>query len=668
MRLTRAVALSAIACWVGIASAPALAQGFGSLVVTITSPRSGSTVSGSTTVAASVTVIGSGTVAGVQFKLDGANLGGEDTSAPYEVSWDTTATGNGSHTLTAAARDDRGLRWTSDPVTVTVSNNPPTITSFTPAAGPVGTSVTISGTNFTGATAVRFNGVTASFTVNSATSIQAIVPAGATSGPISVTTPGGTATSASAFTVTASAPTITSFTPASGPVGTSVTISGTNFTGATAVRFNGVTASFTVNSATSIQATVPAGATSGPISVTTPGGTATSASAFTVTASAPTITSFTPASGPVGTSVTISGTNFTGATAVRFNGVTASFTVNSATSIQATVPAGATSGPISVTTPGGTATSASAFTVTAEDTTPPTVSIDFPRDGSTVSGTMNISATASDNVGVRGVEFRIDATSAVEDTVAPYAVSWNTTIASNGSHTLTAIARDAAGNRTTSAPVTVTVANDNSPLECTVPLDTFPGSTLFNNTVRAQMWIIDNTWWGVFSDNSTGIYFYKLQGSTFIKGDFIDPSFAAGKPDTLWNGSELFVLVEQSSSLAKLYKYSYLPATGSFVLVTGFPVDLPLSGSVIPAVANAVALAQDSTGKLWATYGHQRAGDLVHVGRSSHLGHDRLHSRPGHLQFDDRSSGHHAFRRRQDWRGVGQSKPAGICLPVPPRR
>jgi hypothetical protein len=79
----------------------------------------------------------------------------------------------------------------------------PTITSFTPASGPVGTSVTISGTNFTGASAVAFNGSAASFTVTSATAIQATVPAGATTGPLSVTTPGGTATSATSFTVTA---------------------------------------------------------------------------------------------------------------------------------------------------------------------------------------------------------------------------------------------------------------------------------------------------------------------------------------------------------------------------------------------------------------------------------------------------------------------------------
>ena len=68
---------------------------------------------------------------------------------------------------------------------------------------------------------------------------------------------------------------------------------------------------------------------------------------------------------------------------------------------------------------------------------------------------------AADNVGVAGVQFKLDgANLGAEDTAAPYSVSWNTTTAANGSHTLTAVARDAAGNTTTSAAVTVTVDND----------------------------------------------------------------------------------------------------------------------------------------------------------------------------------------------------------------
>src|SRR5207245_490874 len=83
---------------------------------------------------------------------------------------------------------------------------------FTPIFGPVGTVVTITGTNFTGATAVRFNGLAARFTVVSDTSITATVPTGATTDVIAVTTPDGTATSATSFTVVflASTTTVTS--------------------------------------------------------------------------------------------------------------------------------------------------------------------------------------------------------------------------------------------------------------------------------------------------------------------------------------------------------------------------------------------------------------------------------------------------------------------------
>ena len=170
----------------------------------------------------------------------------------------------------------------------------PTITSFNPTSGPIGTSVQINGTGFQDSsvvTAVTFNGTAATFTVNSDVLITATVPAGATDGPIAVTDSEGTATTATNFDVTPSpVPTITSFTPTSGPVGTVVVITGTGFTGATAVTFGGTAATaFTVDSDTQITATVPAGATTGPIAVTTPGGTVTSATNFTVEGGAPTV-------------------------------------------------------------------------------------------------------------------------------------------------------------------------------------------------------------------------------------------------------------------------------------------------------------------------------------------------------------------------------------------
>ena len=162
----------------------------------------------------------------------------------------------------------------------------PTVGSLTPACGPVGTSVTIRGNHFIGATRVEFNGVDqTTFDVESDGKITTTVPSGATTGKIAVTNPDGTGTSADDFIVSSScAPDITGFSPMSGPVGTSVTINGTKFVNTSAVKFNGTNASpFSWNpSGTQLTTTVPSGATTGQISVTTPAGTATSSNTFTL--------------------------------------------------------------------------------------------------------------------------------------------------------------------------------------------------------------------------------------------------------------------------------------------------------------------------------------------------------------------------------------------------
>src|SRR5207248_5819769 len=110
---------------------------------------------------------------------------------------------------------------------------------------------------------------------------------------------------------------------------------------------------------------------------------------------------------------------------------------------------------------GNTATSAAVTVTVFNDTVPPAVSVTAPAAGGVVSGTVSVTATATDTTGVVGVQFKLDGVSlGAEDTTPPYAVAWNTTTATNASHTLTAVARDAAGNRTTSPAVTVTVNND----------------------------------------------------------------------------------------------------------------------------------------------------------------------------------------------------------------
>ena len=158
------------------------------------------------------------------------------------------------------------------------------ISAFTPTHGKVGSSVAITGSGFTGASAVKFNGAAAVFTVTSDTAITATVPAAASTGKITVVVSGTSPKSSSNFYVI---PTISGFSPTSATVGTSVAITGTGFTHATKVLFAGTAATYTVASPTKINATVPAGATTGKITVRTAGGSATSTTNFTILKSTP---------------------------------------------------------------------------------------------------------------------------------------------------------------------------------------------------------------------------------------------------------------------------------------------------------------------------------------------------------------------------------------------
>ncbi|UOQ70374.1 ferritin-like domain-containing protein [Hymenobacter cellulosilyticus] len=159
----------------------------------------------------------------------------------------------------------------------------PTLTSFTPSTGTPGTTITVTGTNFAGTTAVTVGGAAAPFTVVSATTLTLTIPATATTGSIAVSTPGGTATSTTPLTVLPPASTITSFTPASAFPGATVTLTGTNFTGATGVTVGGVAvATYSVVNATTLTLVVPNTAQTGLIVITTPSGTGTSTTPLTV--------------------------------------------------------------------------------------------------------------------------------------------------------------------------------------------------------------------------------------------------------------------------------------------------------------------------------------------------------------------------------------------------
>ena len=290
--------------------------------------------------------------------------------------------------ISVAVGGQTGTSSTDFTVTgTTPAPEPPVVSSFTPTEGEVGTSVTITGENFSDMPSeneVKFGGVMAAApTSASTTSLTVLVPSGARTGSISVAVGGQTGTSSESFTVTAPAPApeppvVSSFTPSEGVVGTSVTITGDNFSATPSeneVRFGGVMAAApTSASATSLTILVPSGARTGSISVAVGGQTGTSSENFTVTAPAPApappvVSSFSPTEGVVGTSVTITGDNFSATPSendLRFGGVMAAApTSASTTSLTVLVPSGARTGSISVAVGGQTGTSSESFTVTA---------------------------------------------------------------------------------------------------------------------------------------------------------------------------------------------------------------------------------------------------------------------------------------------------------------
>ncbi len=160
------------------------------------------------------------TVAAGASDADGDTVTYAATGLPPGLSIDA-ATGLVSGTIAAGAaagspygvaltaNDDSGLGATESFVWSVVVSGEPTISGFAPESGGAGSSVTISGSGFTGVTTVRFNGSSATFSIVSDTRITATVPSGASTGPISVTGPGGTSTSTASFAVTAPVATVT---------------------------------------------------------------------------------------------------------------------------------------------------------------------------------------------------------------------------------------------------------------------------------------------------------------------------------------------------------------------------------------------------------------------------------------------------------------------------
>ncbi|MCL4448967.1 MAG: IPT/TIG domain-containing protein, partial [Actinobacteria bacterium] len=357
---------------------------------------------------------------GTTVTLSGSNFvttsGGTSVSFGSNAATGVSCSSTTSCTATSPAGPSGG-----GPVNVTVttsdgtSNNisytyllTPTLTSISPNDGPVagGTSVTITGTNFstaTGGTTVDFGAGNPAPKVAclSSTSCFVEIPKGPAGGgvvSVTVTTGGGTSSPGVSFTYMP-VPTITSITPTSGSQsgGTTVTVTGTGFStvsGVVEVEFGTTySGSVTCSSTTSCTAVSPASYSAGPVSVTvtTVGGTSSPGVSFDYIATipTPTLTSISPTSGPAsgGTTVTLTGTNFdtsSGGTTVDFGSGNAATPVDcpSATSCSAVTPAGTGTVSVTVTTTGGTSSSVSYTYIAA-----PTLTSISPNYGSQTGGT-----------------------------------------------------------------------------------------------------------------------------------------------------------------------------------------------------------------------------------------------------------------------------------------
>uniref|UniRef100_UPI002457BCBC beta strand repeat-containing protein n=1 Tax=Nocardia abscessus TaxID=120957 RepID=UPI002457BCBC len=273
-----------------------------------------------------------------------------------------------------------------------------------PSSGPEtgGTTVVLTGTGLTGATAVTFGATPAtSFTVDSPPQITPVAPAGTGSVQVTVTTVGGTSTGVTYTYVPT--PALTTVVPNSGTAagGTTVVLTGTDLTGATAVSFGATpAASFTVDSATQITAVSPAGTGTVQVTATTVGGTSNGV-AYTYIP-VPALANVVPNSGPVagGTTVVLTGTDLTGTTAVDFGATpAASFTVDSATQITAVSPAGTGTVQVTATTAGGTSNGV-AYTFVPV----PALTTVVPNSGSAAGGT-TVVLTGTDLTGATDVSF-----------------------------------------------------------------------------------------------------------------------------------------------------------------------------------------------------------------------------------------------------------------------
>ncbi|MBW7468673.1 IPT/TIG domain-containing protein [Pontibacter aydingkolensis] len=246
---------------------------------------------------------------------------------------------------------------------------PPVFSSFSPAEGIFGSTVTLQGKQLDQSLiqSIKLGSYNCEIISNNGTTLLVKVPAQAVTGKFEIVTKGGKTVSSSAFIVWHQ-PAINSLSKHTDKVGATISINGENFAAAkerNKVMFGQVQAQVLSATTTQLTVKVPAGPASGYLTVETPGGKATSATYFDVIPS-PVFVSMSPAKGNVGTTIEITGTYF-GTLGVQdeitFNGVTAQVLEATATSYNVKVPRGATTGKVKITGVGGEAFSTSDFVI-----------------------------------------------------------------------------------------------------------------------------------------------------------------------------------------------------------------------------------------------------------------------------------------------------------------
>lgn len=173
------------------------------------------------------------------------------------------------------------------------------------------------------------------------------------------------------------------------------------------------------------------------------------------------------------------------------------------------------------------------FNNSGADLTPPTINITSPTNGSTVSGTVNVAANASDNKAVDHVELSVDGNTLSSLSTAPYTFSWNSSSVPNGSHTITATAYDAAGNSAVST-ITVTTAN----------ADTSAPTAPSNLTATAASTTSINLSWSASTDNLGVAGYYIIRAGVTV----------AQTDSTVCSGS---TCTYSDSNLSPATSYSY---------------------------------------------------------------------------------------------------------------